>query len=239
MTHGYSNANIRHVGDLGNLIIGENGTIFISMVDNLLSLYGKNSIIGRSVVLHENEDDGGLTDAPLSHVTGNSGSRIACGVIGYEKSEVKTVSRSLISVITTQGITFGGWPSIFGDSLSSSNDTYIAFEDDRSTNDTYVPFEDDSNSTFVDVDTDFDISRSLEDFAKTLPQTRQIFRLFFKILRNMISQAQDSDSKLSQTLSQFELPQVSDIRLSIIPRPDVVGSSDSQDKTTQINATTN
>lgn len=39
-------------------------------------------MIGRSCVLHKNEDDLGLGNHEESPKTGNSGPRIACGVIG-------------------------------------------------------------------------------------------------------------------------------------------------------------
>ena len=50
--------------------------------DAQVQLFGVNSVIGRSCVLHKNEDDLGTTEHPDSKTTGNSGPRIACGVIG-------------------------------------------------------------------------------------------------------------------------------------------------------------
>jgi superoxide dismutase, Cu-Zn family len=46
-----------------------------------MSLYGFHSVIGRSLVVHTDRDDLGLTDHPLSKTTGNSGGRLACGII--------------------------------------------------------------------------------------------------------------------------------------------------------------
>lgn len=36
----------------------------------------------RAVVIHSGQDDLGLGGTPLSNTTGNSGARVACGVIG-------------------------------------------------------------------------------------------------------------------------------------------------------------
>ncbi len=43
---------------------------------------GAHSVIGRSFVIHAGEDDLGKTDHKDSKTTGNSGPRVACGVIG-------------------------------------------------------------------------------------------------------------------------------------------------------------
>lgn len=47
-----------------------------------IKLVGKESVIGRAFVVHAEVDDLGLTDHPLSKTTGNSGGRVACGIIG-------------------------------------------------------------------------------------------------------------------------------------------------------------
>ena len=48
----------------------------------MVSMFGPNSIIGRATVLHRDTDDLGQGNNPESTLTGNSGPRIACGVIG-------------------------------------------------------------------------------------------------------------------------------------------------------------
>jgi Cu-Zn family superoxide dismutase len=48
-------------------------------VDKQLALEGDHSIIGRSVIVHEQADD--LKSQP----TGNAGARLACGAIGVAK----------------------------------------------------------------------------------------------------------------------------------------------------------
>lgn len=45
----------------------------------------QHSVIGRSVIVHENVDDLGKGGHELSLSTGNAGGRIACGVIGIKQ----------------------------------------------------------------------------------------------------------------------------------------------------------
>lgn len=79
--HGDRKDKERHVGDLGNIesIHGQANIVFR---DNLIKLRGVNSIIGRSVVIHKDEDDLGKGDNKESLITGNAGSRLDCAVIG-------------------------------------------------------------------------------------------------------------------------------------------------------------
>nr|UWM72178.1 copper/zinc superoxide dismutase 1 [Brachionus rotundiformis] len=74
-----------HVGDLGN-VQTVNGRIITTITSSKLQLLGPNSIIGRSIVLHENSDDQGMGNHVESAKSGNSGSRIACGTIGIVNS---------------------------------------------------------------------------------------------------------------------------------------------------------
>jgi Cu-Zn family superoxide dismutase len=75
----------RHVGDLGNLISDASGNSYMCMDDNQISLFGEHSIIGRSVVVHDSEDDLGKKGDATSLLNGNSGARVACGVIGLSQ----------------------------------------------------------------------------------------------------------------------------------------------------------
>ena len=68
----------RHEGDLGNIEADASGKAHIQWKGKM-SLDGADSIIGKSVVVHEKEDD--LKTDP----SGNSGARIACGVIEAAK----------------------------------------------------------------------------------------------------------------------------------------------------------
>lgn len=74
----------RHVGDLGNVRADHNGAVNVVLQDNLISLSGPNSVIGRAFVIHQNEDDlgRGTGDARAGSLsTGNAGARLGCGVI--------------------------------------------------------------------------------------------------------------------------------------------------------------
>ena len=83
--HGDRLANIRHVGDLGNLQTNNEGVAEFSFEDNLVKLKGPYSVIGRSIIIHEDEDDLGKGGHPDSKKTGHAGKRIVCGVIGLRK----------------------------------------------------------------------------------------------------------------------------------------------------------
>jgi len=74
--HGGPDSEERHVGDLGNITVDQNGFAQLDYVDPLLSFDGPGSIIGRGIIVHAGEDD--LETQP----TGAAGSRLACGVIG-------------------------------------------------------------------------------------------------------------------------------------------------------------
>jgi Cu-Zn family superoxide dismutase len=80
--HAAPDAEARHVGDMGNVEADASGTAKLDYLDHNMSLaHGQESIIGRSVVVHAKEDD--LKSQP----TGDSGARVACGVIGSAKSQ--------------------------------------------------------------------------------------------------------------------------------------------------------
>ena len=54
--------------------------------DKIIKLRGKYSIIGRSIVIHEDEDDLGKGKHSDSLITGHAGKRFACAIIGYSKN---------------------------------------------------------------------------------------------------------------------------------------------------------
>ncbi|XP_078392291.1 extracellular superoxide dismutase [Cu-Zn]-like [Cetorhinus maximus] len=71
-----------HAGDLGNFRPTPDGAVRQTLANVQLHLQGSHSIVGRSIVIHENEDDLGHHDSPGSLVHGNAGQRLACCVIG-------------------------------------------------------------------------------------------------------------------------------------------------------------
>lgn len=73
--HGGPDSAERHAGDFGNLEADGNGYAHYDRVDTIISLNGEDSIVGKSIVVHADEDD--LHTQP----TGNSGARVACGLI--------------------------------------------------------------------------------------------------------------------------------------------------------------
>lgn len=81
-THGSPNDALRMVGDLGNIVVDEGGNGIIDIKDNIITLLGPHSIIGRSIVIFAGEDDQGRGGHENSLSTGNSGPRVAAGVIG-------------------------------------------------------------------------------------------------------------------------------------------------------------
>lgn len=66
----------RHLGDLGNIEVGEDGVGDLEIVIAGANLKDgdPSSYVGRGVIVHAKEDDGGQP-------TGNAGGRIACGEI--------------------------------------------------------------------------------------------------------------------------------------------------------------
>ena len=89
-THGCPGSKERHVGDLGNIKTNGKGEAKYSFYDNVIKLRGtKCNIIGRGLIIHEDEDDCGQGDNAESLKTGNAGKRIACAVIGYSKDNFK------------------------------------------------------------------------------------------------------------------------------------------------------
>ncbi|XP_037799758.1 superoxide dismutase [Cu-Zn]-like [Penaeus monodon] len=79
--HSAPDATQRHVGDLGNILAGEDSVAHVDILDDTVTLFGWYSVLGRAVVVHAGEDDLGLGGNDGSLSTGNAGGRVACCTI--------------------------------------------------------------------------------------------------------------------------------------------------------------
>jgi Cu-Zn family superoxide dismutase len=73
--HGDRSENERHAGDFGNIDADKDGVAKFEFLDKKAQLKGANSIIGKSLIIHAKEDD------TKTQPSGNSGDRVACGII--------------------------------------------------------------------------------------------------------------------------------------------------------------
>jgi Cu-Zn family superoxide dismutase len=80
--HGGPNQAEHHAGDFGNIVADANGKaelqLSIPTSDITISKLGASSIIGKGLIVHADPDD------YKTQPTGNSGKRLACGVIGLK-----------------------------------------------------------------------------------------------------------------------------------------------------------
>jgi len=76
--HGGPDSQERHAGDLGNVQANDQGVADVNVKAPKLELH---FVVGRSFVVHANEDD--LKSQPA----GNAGPRVAVGVIGIAESK--------------------------------------------------------------------------------------------------------------------------------------------------------
>ncbi|MGH9382568.1 MAG: superoxide dismutase family protein [Thermoanaerobaculia bacterium] len=80
--HGSPTDPDHHAGDLGNIQIGGDGSGHLEQDTDLLTVEpGPNSVVGRAIVLHADEDDF------VSQPTGAAGGRLACGVVAGEADD--------------------------------------------------------------------------------------------------------------------------------------------------------
>jgi Cu-Zn family superoxide dismutase len=75
-SHALPESDPRHLGDLGNITIGADGTGTIDIVAPGANLKAgdASSFLGKAIIIHEKEDDGGQP-------VGNAGGRIGCAQI--------------------------------------------------------------------------------------------------------------------------------------------------------------
>lgn len=79
--HNGPEATERHVGDLGNLVANEKGVAVSEVVISHGDEIKMDEILGKAMIIHAKADD------LVSQPAGNSGDRIACGLI--EKGSIK------------------------------------------------------------------------------------------------------------------------------------------------------
>ncbi|KAJ5854319.1 hypothetical protein N7534_006862 [Penicillium rubens] len=79
VSHGGPNDAERHIGDWGNFDVAGDPHLY-TFTDHVAKLTGPYGIVGRSIVIHADEDDLGRGNNPDSKINGNSGPRLACGM---------------------------------------------------------------------------------------------------------------------------------------------------------------
>ena len=94
MTHGAPTSPIRHVGDFGNFITDMQGNANYTYVDTVASLFGQYTILNRTVVIHEMQDNLGLAGNATSLATGDAGAKTGCAII------VKQCDRCMVNQYT-------------------------------------------------------------------------------------------------------------------------------------------
>jgi Cu-Zn family superoxide dismutase len=74
--HAHPSTTARHVGDMSMLVADSSGVATLTAELDLMAIgSGSNDIVGKAVIVHKDADD--FKTQP----TGNSGARLACGVI--------------------------------------------------------------------------------------------------------------------------------------------------------------
>ena len=75
--HGRAGSAAHHLGDMDNIVADDNGVAHVSLrlEGAILGTGADNDIVGRAIVIHANPDD------YATQPSGNSGPRVACGVI--------------------------------------------------------------------------------------------------------------------------------------------------------------
>ena len=78
----------RHTGDLGNIVQDKEYIFFLKGVK-------VEELFGRSVIVHEDSDDYGKGEFEDSKITGHSGKRIGCAIIGRTSTCDKKKTRKV------------------------------------------------------------------------------------------------------------------------------------------------
>ncbi|KAK3803027.1 hypothetical protein RRG08_008396 [Elysia crispata] len=83
--HGGPDSDQKHAGDWGNIKAYRGASIDTFNASG--TLYGRESMFGRGIVIHIGKDDLGKGGTHSSRTTGSAGARIACCVIGHCKGK--------------------------------------------------------------------------------------------------------------------------------------------------------
>lgn len=87
-SHGAATGSAHHAGDLPSLVADATGHVNADFVlENVTLGDGPRSIVGRALIVHRDRDDF------VTQPSGNSGARIACGVISLSTANQKHGSR--------------------------------------------------------------------------------------------------------------------------------------------------
>lgn len=84
--HGGLHDENSHAGDLGNIQSDSHGYCKMTISTDKFRL---SEIVGRSLIVHDDEDDLGKGNEKDSLTTGHSGARIACSIIGIVDEKCK------------------------------------------------------------------------------------------------------------------------------------------------------
>ena len=105
-SHGDLTSDNRHAGDLGNIEADDNGDATFNFVVPLTTtMFGRHSILGRTLVIHAGEDDLGQNSDDGSKKTGNAGPRLTCALIDKDVDEKESFVFGKISSFLQNNIT--------------------------------------------------------------------------------------------------------------------------------------
>jgi Cu-Zn family superoxide dismutase len=81
--HGQWGEDVHHLGDIGNLLVGEDGTGSLTMTTDrwMIGDGSTNDVVGHAIIVHAGVDDF------VTQPTGAAGGRISCGVIVAASAE--------------------------------------------------------------------------------------------------------------------------------------------------------
>lgn len=105
--HGGRNNDESHAGDLGNITANEKKIANFRFTTSKLTLFGdvEDSIVGRSIVIHKDEDDNGKG--------GHVGARLDCVIVNNYKFNIYNEFIQIISKIEKINIYYHTYSSYF------------------------------------------------------------------------------------------------------------------------------